>query len=96
MKAAHEKGTPVIRPLFYDYPQDSRAWEIEDQYMFGPDYLVAPILYEGQKERELYLPAGAKWTNFWTGETFEGGRSASVRAPLDQIPVFSRNGARLP
>jgi len=96
MKAAHEKGTPVIRPLFYDYSHDSRAWEIEDQYMFGPDYLVAPILYEGQKERELYLPAGANWSNSWTGETFEGGSTTLVRAPLDQIPIFARNEARLP
>ncbi|GHV45179.1 glycosyl hydrolase [Spirochaetia bacterium] len=95
MKAAHEKGTPVIRPLFYDFPEDKAAWEIENQYLFGPNYLVAPILYEGQRERNLYLPAGAKWTNAWTGETFEGGRSITVEAPLDQIPVFTKDGTKI-
>jgi alpha-D-xyloside xylohydrolase len=96
MKAAHEKGTPVIRPLFYDFPHDPQSWEIEDQFMFGPDYLVAPILYEGQKEREIYLPVGAKWNNAKTGETFEGGCIIVVKAPLEEIPVFSRDEARLP
>ncbi|GHU88332.1 glycosyl hydrolase [Spirochaetia bacterium] len=94
MKAAHEKGTPVIRPLFYDFPEDKSAWEIENQYLFGPNYLVAPILYEGQRERQLYLPAGAKWTNAWTGETMDGGRSITVNAPLDQIPVFTKDGTK--
>ncbi|GHU92513.1 glycosyl hydrolase [Spirochaetia bacterium] len=94
MKAAHEKGTPVIRPLFYDFPEDKSAWEIENQYMFGPNYLVAPILYEGQRERQLYLPAGTKWTNAWTGETMDGGRSITVNAPLDQIPVFTKDGTK--
>jgi len=91
MKAAHENGTPVMRPLFYDFPNDTIAWETESEYMFGPNYLVAPILYEGQKEREVYLPVGAKWTNAWTGESFDGGRKISVAAPLDQIPVFTKD-----
>ena len=94
MKAAHEKGSPVIRPLFYDFPDDKKAWEPEDQYMFGPNYLVAPVLYEGQRERELYLPAG-QWTCVWTGEKYEGGCRIKVPAPLDRIPVFSRDGTRL-
>ena len=96
MKAAHEKGTPVMRPLFYDFPDDPITWETENEYMFGPNYLIAPILNEGQKEREVYLPAGAKWTNAWTGENFEGGRRITAAAPLDQIPVFSRDGTKLP
>jgi alpha-D-xyloside xylohydrolase len=89
MKAAHEKGTPVIRPLFYDFPGDKRAWETEDQYLFGPDFLVAPVLYEGRRERSLYLPAGREWTDVWTGEKYPGGTTVTVKAPLDQIPVFS-------
>jgi alpha-D-xyloside xylohydrolase len=95
MKAAHEKGTPVIRPLFYDFPTDSEAWEIEDEYMFGPNYLVAPVVYEGKRERSLYLPTGSAWTNAWTGETFEGGHRITIDAPLDIIPVFSRDGTKL-
>jgi alpha-D-xyloside xylohydrolase len=83
-----------MRPLFYDFPEDKKAWEVEDQYMFGPNYLVAPILHEGQRERELYLPPGA-WTCVWTGSSFEGGRRVTVSAALDCIPVFSRDGTRL-
>jgi alpha-D-xyloside xylohydrolase len=94
MRAAHEKGTPVIRPLFYDFSGDSRSWETEDEFMFGPNYLVAPILYEGMREREVYLPAGPKWTNAWTGESFEGGGLIRVDAPLERIPVFSRDGEK--
>jgi alpha-D-xyloside xylohydrolase len=96
MQAAHDKGTPVIRPLFYDFPQDKAAWETEDAYMFGPDYLVAPVLYEGLRERKVYLPLGAVWTNAWTGESFEGGRIVTSSAPLDIIPVFCRDSAKLP
>ncbi|MDR1655052.1 MAG: glycoside hydrolase family 31 protein [Treponema sp.] len=96
MQAAHDKGTPVIRPLFYDFPKDKAAWETEDAYMFGPDYLVAPVLYEGLRERKVYLPMGAAWTNAWTGERFEGGRIVTSSAPLDIIPVFCRDSAKLP
>jgi alpha-D-xyloside xylohydrolase len=96
MQAAHDKGTPVIRPLFYDFPQDKAAWETEDAYMFGPDYLVAPILYDGQRERQVYLPLGAKWTNAWTGEILEGGHIVTASAPLDIIPVFCKDSAKLP
>ena len=92
MKAAHEKGTPVMRPLFYDMPDDPKAWEVEDQYMFGPDVLVAPILFEGARSREVYLPAGTEWTNYWTGEKVAGGQTITAYAPLAQIPLFTRNG----
>lgn len=91
MKEAHEKGTPVMRPLFYDFPQDKKAWEVEDEYMFGPDYLVAPILYAGMRKREVYLPAEDNWKNYWTGEVFRGGSVIEVDAPLAQLPVFVRS-----
>lgn len=90
MKEAHEKGTPVMRPLFYDFPEDAKAWEMEDEYMFGPDFLVAPILYADMRKREVYLPRGSKWKNYWTGETFDGGSAIEVDAPLAQLPVFTR------
>lgn len=96
MQAAHEKGTPVMRPLFYDFPEDASAWKVEDQYLFGPDVLVAPVLYEGQRERAVYLPAGAHWKNAWTGEVFSGGQTVAAAAPLDQIPLFVRDGAEFP
>jgi alpha-D-xyloside xylohydrolase len=92
MQAAHEKGTPVMRPLFYDFPGDGRAWETEDEYMFGPDYLAAPILYPGKRERQVYLPAGSGWTGCWDGKHYDGGSDITADAPLDRIPVYSRNG----
>ncbi|KAJ5403678.1 Glycoside hydrolase family 31 [Penicillium cosmopolitanum] len=62
MKEAHEKGTPVMRTVFYEFPQDQRAWEIETAYMFGPRYLVVPVLEPGQRKITVYLPVGAYWT----------------------------------
>ncbi len=96
MKAAHEKGTPVMRPLFYDFPADERAWQIEDEYMFGPDVLVAPVMYPGMRKRAVYLPAGAKWRNAETGQRHEGGETIEADAPLHLIPLFLRDNAELP
>ena len=93
MREAHEKGTPPMRPLFYDFPDDAAAWEVEDQFLFGPDILVAPVLEHGLRERRLYLPAGADWVNASTGEIAAGGADVTCAAPLDTIPVFVRSGS---
>ena len=93
MTAAHERGTPVIRPLFYDFPADPHAWDIEYQYLFGPDVLVAPILEYGLRERPVYLPAGRTWVDTATGETHEGGQTITVAAPLATMPVFAATGS---
>ncbi len=93
MRAAHERGTPVIRPLFYDFPDDAHAWEVEDQYLFGPDVLVAPILEYGLRERPVYLPAGRTWADVRTGTAHEGGQTVTAAAPLEQIPVFAVAGS---
>ena len=93
MTAAHEKGSPVMRTLFYEFPQDKTAWEIEDEYLYGPDVLVAPVMYENMREREVYLPKGANWVNIWTKEVLSGGQYVKVDAPIDQIPVFVREGS---
>lgn len=95
MKEASKRGTPVIRPLFYDFPGDEAAWNIEDQYMFGPDLLVAPVLYKNTYSRYVYLPEGANWVNAWTGETFKGGAGIKADAPLNKIPLFIRKGSKL-
>ncbi len=95
MKEAHEKGTPVMRPLFYDFPQDKECWNVENSYMFGPDILVKPVTDAGCTETDVYLPAGEKWINPWTGQEFEGGQTVTVKTPIQQIPLFTRNGCRL-
>ena len=95
MKESHEKGTPVIRPIFYDFYNDQTAWEIEDQYMFGPDLLVAPVLYAKMESRKVYLPEGIEWKNAWTGEILQGGQTINVDTPIDTIPLFIRKGANI-
>lgn len=92
MREAHEKGTPVMRPVFYDFPQDPNAWQVEDAYFFGPDMLVAPILEEGARSRKVYLPEG-RWVCPWTGTVYTGGQTVEAPAPIEVIPVFTRNGA---
>jgi len=96
MKAAHEKGTPPMRPLFYDFPEDMKSWTVEDEFMFGPDILVAPVLYDGARSRRVYLPAGAKWKDVNTGRVYNGGQCIECNAPLNVIPLFLKNSANLP
>jgi len=96
MRAAHEHGDPPMRPLFYDFPHDPQAWAVDDAFMFGPDLLVAPVLYAGATSREVYLPAGATWRDAWSGQAFAGGQTIQTDAPLERIPLFLRNGAQLP
>ena len=92
MKEAHEKGTPVIRAMFYEFPDDSVCWDLKDQYMFGGDVLTAPIVHEAAYERQVYLPKGASWTLIYDGTVYEGGRTVTVSADIGQIPVFLREG----
>jgi alpha-D-xyloside xylohydrolase len=96
MKEAHEKGDPVIRPMIYEFPNDKNCSKLADQYMFGPDLLVAPIVELNARQRSVYLPAGADWTCCNTAAEFKGGQTIFAAAPLDVIPLFARNGAKLP
>ncbi len=90
MKITSENGTPIMRPMFYDFHEDKKAWETEDQYMFGPDLLVAPVMEEGVTARTVYLPKGETWTESYTGKKYEGGQTVTAEAPLSVIPVFIR------
>ncbi len=92
MEDAHRRGTPVMRPLFYDFPTDKSCWEVETAYLFGPAILVAPVLERGQTEQDVYLPVGAVWTNVWTGEPWAGGQTVTVKTPLAVIPIFTKDG----
>ncbi len=90
MREAHEKGTPVMRTLFYEFPEDIKCWSIEDEYMYGGDYLVAPILEKGARIRKVYLPEGTSWKSMGDEQIYEGGKWIEVTAPLSLIPVFQR------
>ena len=96
MVTAHEAGMPPMRPLFVDFPADQRAWDVDDEFMFGPALLVAPVAEYLARTRDVYLPAGSRWTDAWTGAVSEGGQQLTVEAPLDRIPLFLRDGADLP
>ena len=89
MNEASENGSPVIRAMFYEFPEDEACWDIDDEYMFGSKYLVAPVLYQGMTEREVYLPTGT-WKNIHTGEIIDGANTITAAAPIDIIPVYER------
>lgn len=95
MRAAHEDGIPPMRPLFVDHPDDDGSWSIEDEFMLGPDILVAPVVVANARERDVYLPPG-RWCDAWTATTHEGPTIVRVEAPLDRVPVFVRDGANVP
>jgi len=89
MEEASKNGSPLMRTMFYEFPEDEKCWGLTDQYMFGPDYLVAPILHAGEFERDLYLPAGI-WRSLNDDAEHGGGQTISCAAPIEAIPVFQR------
>ncbi|MGA2642109.1 MAG: hypothetical protein ABSG21_14550 [Spirochaetia bacterium] len=88
MSAAKEAGTPPMRPLFFDYPEDPEAWAVEDEYLYC-DLLVAPVLAPSLRSRMVHLPEG-RWKNLYDGSLLEGGQTVECAAPIDRIPVFER------
>jgi alpha-D-xyloside xylohydrolase len=95
-KFTHDTGAPFMRALWMDFPNDPEVADIGTEYMFGPAFLVAPITEQGQTSKDVYLPAGSDWYNFWTNEKLAGGRWVKVAAPVDQIPVFVKAGSIVP
>ncbi len=96
MGVAATKGLPAMRPLFVDFPDDERAWAVDDQMMFGPDVLVAPVTEAGARSRPVYLPRTGRWRHVWSGRVYEGGAEVVEEAPLSHIPVYVREGAQVP
>jgi len=92
---AHRTGAPPMRPLFFDFPGDERAWEVDDQFLLGPDVLVAPVYEAGARSRRVHLPSGARWLDPVTGRLLEGGTAVDADAPLERVPVFVREGAEV-
>jgi alpha-D-xyloside xylohydrolase len=94
--SSHQTGAPFMRGLFMDFGSDPKTASIGDEYMFGPALLVAPVTEQGTTSRQVYLPAGADWYNFWTNERIHGGLFVTASAAIDTIPIFVRAGSILP
>ncbi|MDY6986349.1 MAG: glycoside hydrolase family 31 protein [Candidatus Thermoplasmatota archaeon] len=92
---SHTKGYPVIRPLFFEFQGDKETYTIDDEFMIGPFILVAPIIKEGARTREIYLPEG-KWYDYHDKKEYEGGKRIVYEAPLDKLPIFVKDGAIIP
>ncbi|MEZ5647377.1 MAG: glycoside hydrolase family 31 protein [Alphaproteobacteria bacterium] len=93
---ASQTGDPIIRPLFYDFDTDPRAYEEHDSFMLGPHVLVAPVVTQGATDCSVYLPVGPEaWVDYATGASHPSGSTVIVSAPLGRVPVFIRTGAAL-
>lgn len=90
---AANRGVPVQRPLFLHFEDDPRTYAVQDQYLYGPDLLVAPVHAAAATQWSAYLPAGAEWIHVWSGDSYAGGQRVSVAAPIGQPPVFRRVGS---
>ena len=88
---ASKLGIPPMRPLFVDFPADRSLYTVDDQYMFGSQYMVAPILEYRARARQVLFPSGARWRHYFTGAVYEGGGPAiTIAAPVNQVPLFIR------
>jgi len=87
---------PVVRPLLLDFPDDPACTGEQDAFMLGEDLLAAPVVEEGAKAVEVKLPVGADWEDYWTGETYAGGKTLWLDCPMDRTPILLRKGAAIP
>jgi alpha-D-xyloside xylohydrolase len=91
---ARETGTPIVRPLFLEYPEQEEAWKEWHTFLLGNDLLVSVIWEQGKTGQKIYLPRGETWINAWNPEEeIRGGRFITVNAPLHQTPLYIRKGA---
>ena len=93
---AHFKDGTIMRGLVMDFPADKRAWTIDDEYLFGPAFLVAPVTEFKARSRKVYLPAGTLWYDFYTGRSMRGGQTITAAAPYERMPLFVRAGSIVP
>ncbi len=87
---ASAEGAPSMRPLWYEFPDDPACYGVDDQYLLGPELLVAPVTAQGARNRSVVFPAGARWVSVWDESTVEEAGTRVVQAPLDIIPVYRR------
>jgi alpha-D-xyloside xylohydrolase len=93
---AYHKDYTIMRALIMDFPEDEKVQNIGDQFMFGPSLMVCPVYTYKAREREVYLPEGKGWYDFYTGEFFEGGQNIIAEAPYERVPLFVKAGSILP
>ena len=92
----HHDYEPVVRPTFFDFPDDMHCWREGDEMMVGRSLLAAPVVEPGHVHREVYLPFGAHWYDFWSGEVFEGGQTITRPAPWTRPVLFARESCAIP
>jgi alpha-glucosidase len=92
---ATQQGTPVLRPLFYHFPDDPATYQLHDQVLFGPAFMAAPVYQPGRTHRAVYLPQG-QWFDWWTDERISGPAHILADAPLERMPLYVRAGAIIP
>ena len=95
-RKVEQTGAPFMRALFMDFPLDQNVLHLNDEYMFGPAFLVAPVTSQDATSRAVYLPAGTDWYDFWTNRRYTGGQNIVADAPIDRLPLFVRAGSILP
>ncbi|MBT2693548.1 glycoside hydrolase family 31 protein [Bacillus sp. ISL-55] len=91
-----ETGTPVQQPLVYHYQEDENTYDINDQFMFGDSMMLAPVVTQGQTSRDVYLPQGETWVDFWSNKEYDGGQTIKVDAPLGHLPIFVKKDSMIP
>jgi alpha-glucosidase len=92
---ASRDGSPIMRPLFWEFPDDPHGYAIDDQFLVGPSLLVAPVVKPNVRQRAVYLPPDY-WYDYWTKQLFKGGQYITASAPLHMMPLFVRAGSILP
>jgi alpha-glucosidase (family GH31 glycosyl hydrolase) len=91
-----QTGMPFMRPLFYMEPDNQVLYAYDAAYLWGADFLIAPVLNKGEKQKEIYFPKGITWTDFYTNKTYEGGKTHSISVEENHIPTFVRSGSFIP
>jgi alpha-glucosidase len=91
----HRSGTPILRPLLFEYPEDETIYTADDEFLFGDALLVAPVTRPGIEHRHVYLPQGI-WFHYWTGERFDGPAHVLAHGPLGEPPLYVKASTAVP
>lgn len=89
-------GSPIIRPLLFEYQSDKNTYEVNDEFLCGDSILVSPVVEQGMRQKLVYLPKGSTWIDFWTGESYNGGQYIIKESPLNTCPIFVKADSIIP